>query len=209
MKNQWISLLALWLSLFLQALSNPAYSAKVTKQIEITVSINGAILKEKITVGLFGEDVPKTVENFREICIGTFHQGNKLSYKGIPFHRIIPNFMIQGGDITDRNGMGGRSIYGHSFPDENFKINFEVGVIAMANAGPNTNGSQFFITTAPTPWLNGHHVVFGRVLKGFEIVKVIESHGSDSGTPDTTVLIHSCKQIDTFSLYSSSSFRAP
>lgn len=107
--------------------------------------------------------VPKTVENFVSICKGfTNEQNELLSYTGSPLHRIIPEFMIQGGDFTRKNGTGGKSIYGERFDDENFKLKHEPFCISMANAGKNTNGSQFFITTVDTPWLNGKHVVFGK-----------------------------------------------
>ena len=148
----------------------------------------------RIVFSLYSDITPKTCENFRCLCTG--EKGKGLTYKGCGFHRIIPNFMLQGGDFTNHNGTGGKSIYGNKFEDENFKMKFDkVGLLAMANAGPNTNGSQFFITTVLTDWLNGHHVVFGEVVEGLDLVKKIESCGSQSGKPKTQVLIADCRQL--------------
>ena len=148
----------------------------------------------RIEFEIFNDVVPKTAENYRALCTG--EKGGNLTYKGCPFHRIIPDFMLQGGDFTNKNGTGGVSIYGHKFPDENFKLSFDqVGLLAMANAGPNTNGSQFFITTVLTDWLNGHHVVFGKVTKGMDVVKAVEKLGSKSGKPKKEVLIADCGEL--------------
>ncbi|KAI0042600.1 cyclophilin [Auriscalpium vulgare] len=145
----------------------------------------------RIVIKLFDDVVPKTARNFRELCKGyTAASGETLGYKGSKFHRIIPQFMLQGGDFTRGNGTGGKSIYGEKFADENFQLKHTgPGILSMANAGKNTNGSQFFITTVKTSWLDGAHVVFGEVVEGLDLVKKIETYGSQSGSPKGVVLI--------------------
>ena len=154
----------------------------------------GNVPSGRIIFELYNDVVPKTCENFRCLCTG--EKGGILTYKGCKFHRIIPNFMIQGGDILKNNGEGGLSIYGKYFQDENFKKKFnKIGLLAMVNFGANTNSSQFFINTQLTGWLNGRHVIFGEVKSGMDVVKKIEMMGSLSGKPKKPVVIIDCGEI--------------
>lgn len=162
-----------------------SFSSALGKKVYFDTAIEGA-QQPRIVFNLFDEVVPKTAENFRALCTGE----KGFGYKNSIFHRVIPSFMLQGGDITHFNGMGGKSIYGERFADENFdKKHDKPFLLSMANAGPNTNGSQFFITTVPCPWLDGAHVVFGEVIEGSEAVKAIEAVGSNSGRPSKEVTI--------------------
>jgi cyclophilin family peptidyl-prolyl cis-trans isomerase len=174
----------------LAATTLPAQQPKLPRCF-LDVAVDGNKLG-RIVIELRADVVPKTAENFRALCTGE----KGFGYKGSPFHRVIPEFMCQGGDFTAGNGTGGKSIYGEKFADENFELKHTgPGILSMANAGRNTNGSQFFLCTAATPWLDGKHVVFGKVVEGLDVVKKVESLGSQSGATRGKIVIADCGQL--------------
>ena len=153
----------------------------------------------RITMELFADKTPATAENFRALCTGekgVGKSGKPLHFKGSTFHRVITQFMAQGGDFTAGNGTGGESIYGMKFADENFVMKHtKRGDLSMANAGPNTNGSQFFMTFIPCDWLNGKHCVFGHVVDGWQTLDALESVGSQTGATRAACVIADCGQL--------------
>merc|ERR1712142_1406501 len=181
-----------WLVVLISSFMSRSVEAsgpKVTDKVWFDISIGGGAA-ERIEIGLFGDVVPKTVKNFVELAQKPEGEG----YKGSKFHRVIKDFMLQSGDFTRGDGTGGRSIYGEKFADENFKISHHgAGWLSMANAGRNTNGSQFFITVKKTSWLDGRHVVFGKVISGMDVVRKVESNKTDGrDKPVKEVKIAAC-----------------
>lgn len=175
------------------------FSSKKNPKVFFDITVEGEPAG-RMLFELRADAVPQTAENFRKLCVGgngKASSGHEIHFKGVKFHRIIPGFMIQGGDFTKGNGTGGQSIYGAKFNDENFQLKHsEPGILSMANSGPNTNGSQFFITTVPCPWLDGKHVVFGKLIEGFEVLKSVEAQGTQSGTPRKKVTIANCGEVE-------------
>jgi len=165
---------------------------------DVTIAAGDGRPKEvvRISIGLYGKVVPVTTRNFFTLCVGDGQSRGK--YVGAPFHRVIPNFMIQGGDFTRGDGRGGESIYGQKFNDENFiRKHTKPGMLSMANSGKDTNGSQFFITVAITSWLDNKHVVFGEVISGMrEVNKIVNLPANAGDRPNREVVISGCQCVD-------------
>lgn len=195
-----LSIFALITTLFVLYFSGTAFAAKelpasppITHKVFFDIEEEGKSIG-RITIGLFGTIVPKTVENFRQLAVST---DPKFGYTNSIFHRIIPNFMLQGGDYETGKGYGGKSIYGGKFDDENFELKHDRPYrLSMANAGKNTNGSQFFLTTVVTSWLNGMHVVFGEVIAGFDVVDYIEKVKTKSDRPIKEIKIVQAGELE-------------
>ncbi|KAK9497187.1 hypothetical protein O3M35_004552 [Rhynocoris fuscipes] len=197
--NLLLILLNLILLISTSSSENTKKGPKVTEKVWFDIKI-GDTNAGRIEIGLFGNTVPKTVKNFVELSKKDIGDG----YKGSKFHRVIKDFMIQGGDFTKGDGTGGRSIYGDRFADENFKLkHYGAGWVSMANAGKDTNGSQFFITTKQTSWLDGRHVVFGKIISGMDVVRKIEQVETDNrDKPVIDVIIADCgaETVEPFSV---------